>query len=440
MLNHQGIKTLQSLRGLHFLPLGGCGEIGMNANFYCFQGQWIMIDSGVTFSKEPDTVVVADIREFMSIIGPKALQGLIITHGHEDHIGGIGWLFPYLNCPIYATPFTAFLIRSKLKEMRLEKVSLKEVALESTFQVGNFQVELISFTHSIPESNGVVLRTTEGIVLHTGDWKIDPVPLIGQAINAKKMEKLGQEGILALVCDSTNVFDKGTSISEKTVKDTLERVIMNCKGRVIVSCFSSNVARVQSCYEGAQKAGRKICLIGRSLKKILEAAQYAGYFKKDIAFVKPEDLRDYPPSQILILTTGSQAEVAAPLSKMSFHKHPFLTLTSEDTVILSSKAIPGNQGLIAAMKSRLALLNVTVISAHEEENIHASGHPCRDELAQMYAWLKPKILVPIHGEDTHILEHTRLGQQHGIGQTIRPHNGTLIHLASDGPKKVLSCL
>ncbi len=388
-----------------------------------------MIDNGITFSRVPDSVLMTDIRAFIETIDLKTLQGLVITHAHEDHVGAAAYLWPYLKCPLYATPFTAYILRQKLKEVGLEKVPVTEVPLESSVQLGVFDIEFVSLTHSVPEPNGLFIKTPKGNIFHTGDWKIDPTPLIGNSIDHDKLIEYGNKGVLALVCDSTNIFEEGESGSEEEVRVTIEEIVAQCEGRVFISCFSSNLARIQSCYQAAVKAGRKVCLIGRSLERMVAAARHCGYLDNNISFIAPEDLKLYAPSQILIISTGSQAEPGAALTRMSHNSHPFVKFTPSDTIIFSSRMIPGNQEAISGLKNRLVMQGVNMVPY--KEGLHVSGHPCRGELAQMYAWLKPQILIPVHGEDMHIKEHALFGKEQGIPQTIRPHNGQLFSLSAE---------
>ncbi len=417
---------LGNLQGLHFLPLGGCGEIGMNANFYHSQGKWLMVDNGITFSRVPDRVITPDIRAFMAAIGLDKLSGLVITHAHEDHVGGVAYLWPFLKCPLYATPFTAIILRKKLKDLGI-KAPVIEIPLEGSFQVGPFGVQFVSLTHSIPEPNALVIKTQEGSIFHTGDWKIDPAPLIGPTIDAERLIRLGKEGILAMVCDSTNVFEEGTSGSEKEVQTNLEEIIAECSGnRIILSCFSSNLARILSCYKAAKKNKREVALVGISLQRMVEAARQCGYLDDSVQFVPLEECKAIAPARLLILTTGSQAEPRAALTRMAYGTHPVFQLAKGDTVIFSSRVIPGNQEGISALQNKLALLNVDIVT--HKDGLHVSGHPCRDELKQMYAWIKPSISIPVHGEDRHIREHAEFARTLGIPQVIRPQNGQLFRL------------
>lgn len=431
--SHQFKKILENPQGLHFVPLGGSGEIGMNANFYCCDGQWLMIDNGITFSRSPDMVLMTDIRHFVESIDLSKLQGLFVTHAHEDHVGAVAYLWGYLKCPLYATPFTSYILGEKLKELNL-KVHVNEIPLLGRTKVGNFDVEFVSLTHSIPEPNALMIRTPHGNVFHTGDWKIDPKPLIGQAIDTERMIQLGEEGILALVCDSTNVFEEGVSGSEGDVENAIYDVVSDCKGRVVISCFSSNLARIHSCYKAAVATQRKVCLVGRSLQRMVDAARHCGYFNDTFQFIAVEDVKNHNPASVMILTTGSQAEPRAALTRMSNKDHPFVTLGEHDTVIFSSRVIPGNQEAISALQNRLTLQNVKMITY--KEGLHVSGHPCRDELAQMYAWLKPQVVIPVHGEAIHLKEHANFALSKGVPSAVVPKNGDIFSL-SPGSIKLL---
>lgn len=439
--NHSGEKNfknfptlLKNLQGLHFLPLGGCEEIGMNCNLYFCQGQWLMVDNGVTFSRSPDGVIMTNIIPFIENIDPKSFKGLVITHAHEDHLGAVAHLWRYLRCPIYITPFAAFILRKKMNEarIRLEEVELHEVPLESRAQVGIFDIEFISLTHSIPEPNAIFIRTPEGNIFHTGDWKIDPNPVIGKKIEEEKLKAIGQEGVLALVCDSTNVFEEGISGSEMEVQDALKKIVSECKGRVLISCFSSNQARLASCYEAAKHSGRQLCTIGYSLKTMLEASRYCGYL--DIPVITPAQAQSLPPEKVLIVTTGSQAEPRAALTRMSNSTHPDIQLNEGDTVIFSSRVIPGNEEGISDLHNRLIMKKVKLITYRDK--IHVSGHPCRDELRQMYAWIKPVISVPVHGQQRHLHEHARFAKELGVMYAAPPINGSVYLLSNQGIKEI----
>ena len=425
-------KILEKPKGLNFLPLGGCGEIGMNANFYSCDDQWLMVDNGITFSKMPPSVLMTDIRHFIESIDRNSIQGLFVTHAHEDHLGAVAYLWPYLKCKIYATPFTCFILRHKLEDLNISTDAVVEVPIDSSVEVGNFNVDFVSLTHSVPEPSALFIRTKHGNIFHTGDWKIDPDPIIGQPIDVEKMKSFGKEGVRALVCDSTNVFEPGTAGSESEVRDALHKAIKGCEGRVVVSCFSSNIARIHSCHHAAVAEGRKVCVIGRSLERMVMAAQHCGYFGDDMVFVDPQDMNDLPPARSMIITTGSQAEPRAGLTRMSIGTHPLVTLNEQDTVIFSSRIIPGNQEAISDLKNRLVRKDVNMILY--QEDIHVSGHPCQGDLAKIYNWLKPDILVPVHGQDIHIKKQAEFGKEQGIKHAIRPHNGMMFSLSSPEPK------
>ncbi len=405
----------------------------MNANFYCCDGDWLMVDNGITFSRSPDMVLMTDIRHFIESIDLTRLKGLFVTHAHEDHVGAVAYLWGYLKCPLYATPFTAYILEQKLHELGV-KTKVNEIPLLGHAEVGPFKVEFVSLTHSIPEPNALMIRTPHGNIFHTGDWKIDPQPVIGKTIDVKRMKEIGEEGVLALVCDSTNVFEKGVSGSEGDVEHAIYDVVQSCTGRVVISCFSSNLARIHSCYKAAVATHRKVCLVGRSLQRMVDAARHCKYFDETIQFIPVEEVKNHAPSSVMILTTGSQAEPKAALTRMSNKEHPFLTLGEHDTVIFSSRIIPGNQDAISALQNRLVLQNVKMITY--KEGLHVSGHPCRDELAQIYAWLKPQIVIPVHGEAVHLKEHAAFALSQGVPQALFPKNGNIFHLS---PGKV-ECL
>ncbi len=405
----------------------------MNANFYCCDGQWLMVDNGITFSRSPDMVLMTDIRDFVASIDLTNLKGLVVTHAHEDHVGAVAYLWGYLKCPLYATPFTAYILSQKLKELGV-KTEVIEIPLLGRTQIGSFNVEFVALTHSIPEPNALMIRTPHGNIFHTGDWKIDPKPIIGQAIDVQRLEAIGKEGVLALVCDSTNVFESGVSGSEGDVEHAIYEVVESCKGRVVISCFSSNLARIHSCYKAAVRTNRKVCLVGRSLQRMVDAARHCGYFDDSVQFIPMEEVKNHSHSSLMILTTGSQAEPRAALTRMSNKDHPFISLGEHDTVIFSSRVIPGNQESIAALQNRLVVQNVRMITY--KEGLHVSGHPCRDELAQMYTWLKPQLVIPVHGEAMHLKEHAHFARAQGVPQSVFPKNGNIFHL-SPGP---IECL
>ena len=425
---------------LLFAPLGGCREIGMNLNAYAYGPpgdlRWIVVDVGVTFPD--DTVPGVDlIMADPAFLEERAdsIEAIILTHAHEDHIGAIGWLWPKLRAPVYATPFTAYLVREKLRECGLDDEEILHVVnLRDRRKFGPFDVEFVTLTHSIPEPNGLAIRTPLGTILHTGDWKIDPDPLIGSDFDEAKVRELGEEGVLAMVCDSTNVFEEGESGSEGGVAEELEKVISGLTGRVAVTSFASNVARVHATCRAAQKAGRVVCLVGRSMLRISDAARSVGMLTQ-FDFVSPEEAADMPDDNVLYLCTGSQGERNAALAKIARGDHPHVRLGPGDTVLFSSRVIPGNEKPIGEIQNMLAERGVRLITGRGE-HIHVSGHPCRDELRRMYQWARPRIAVPVHGERRHVLEHARFARTMQVSETVTPDNGQIVRLAP-GPAEIV---
>lgn len=431
----KGILVLKTPKenNFWFLPLGGAGEIGMNLNLFGHNKEWIIVDCGITFG---DRLGIDIIMPDPSAILEQAdrIKALVLTHAHEDHIGAVPYLWPYLKCPVYATPFTAHALRQKLEEKSWGKqVKIIEVPLSGRVQIGSFDIEYITLTHSIPEPNALAIRTELGCVLHTGDWKIDPQPLLGDTTDENRLKQIGEEGVLALVCDSTNVFDEGSTGSEGEVRDELEKVIAQIPhGRITVCCFSSNVARVESIAHAAQKNGRKVALIGRSLEKMTRIASLSGYLKNLPGFINADQAMDMPRDKVLFISTGSQGEGRAALSRIAQRTHPIVELDENDTVIFSSRVIPGNERAIANIQNQLVQQGVRIITAHEEA-VHVSGHPAQEDLKAMYNWIKPKSLIPVHGEARHMQTQADLGLANGIEHALVPFNGSLIELAGDAP-------
>ena len=426
---------------LVFLPLGGSNEIGMNFNLYGYgppdDRKWIIVDVGVTFG-DPTTPGIDVIMPDPTFIEEHAddILGVILTHAHEDHIGALGWLWPRLKAPLYATPFTAFLIREKLRDKGLEgQVSLTEAPLGSRISLGPFEVDLVTIAHSIPEPNGLAIRTPLGVVLHTGDWKIDAEPLTGEPVDAEAMRRLGDEGVLAMVCDSTNVFVEGESGSEADVRNALIKLIGSLHGKVAVACFASNVARLDSAVRAAEAAGRSVCLVGRSMHRITAAAKSVGLLK-DAVFISEADANQLPDDQVLYLCTGSQGEPRAALSRIAEGTHPHVKLSGGDSCIFSSRVIPGNEIPIRNLQNKLADRGVRLYTDRDHPGIHVSGHPCRDELAQMYQWARPKIAVPTHGERRHLLEHVAFAKDLQVPEALAPRNGDMVRLAP-GPAAIV---
>jgi ribonuclease J len=420
---------------LVFLPLGGSNEIGMNFNLYGFgpphARKWIVVDLGVTFGDQttPGVDIILPDPQFIEEYADDIL-GIVITHAHEDHVGAVAWLWPRLKAPVYATPFTAFILREKLREAGiLDDVSITEVPLSGTIELGPFSLELVTLTHSIPEPNGLAIRTPLGAILHTGDWKIDPDPLLGGVTDEDAIRRLGDEGVLAMVCDSTNVFVDGTAGSEAEVRTALTALISGLSGTVAVACFASNVARMDSVARAADAAGRRVALAGRSMHRMAAAAQSVGLMKGLKPFLTDNEAKGFPRDQVLYLCTGSQGEGRAALARIAEGSHPHVKLGSGDHVIFSSRVIPGNDIPIRNLQNRLSDRGVRLYTERDHPGIHVSGHPCRDDLAQMYAWARPTIAVPTHGERRHLLEHAAFARDLQVPQTVTPRNGDMVRLA-----------
>ena len=419
---------------LVLLPLGGAGEIGMNFNAYGFgpddERKWLIVDCGVLFGREGGTpgvdLIVPDI-EFLAQRRDDVV-GIVATHAHEDHIGAIALLWPMLKCPIYATPFTAKLIEGKLEEAELTgRAKLKIVPPHGKLSLGPFEIELVSLTHSIPEPNAIAIRTPLGTVIHTGDWKIDPDPVIGKKTDVNRLKQLGDEGVLALVCDSTNALVNGRSGSEGDVKKGLSNLIGTLKGRIAVTAFASNVARLDTIARAAKAHKRHVVLVGRAMHKIVQAAKDTGYLEDFPPTVDFEDADDLPAHKVLYLCTGSQGESRAALPRIASGEH-VVKLGPGDTVIFSSRVIPGNELPIFELHNKLAAIGVEVLST-EDHFVHVSGHPCRDELTEMYALVRPKIAVPVHGELRHLHAHAALAKSLGVPQVVNIENGQMLKLA-----------
>jgi ribonuclease J len=430
-------RTLQD--ELVFLPLGGSGEIGMNFNAYGYgpenDRRWIIVDCGVLFGREGNTpgvdLILPDIRYLME--RRETVLGIIATHAHEDHIGAIAPLWPGLRCPIFATPFTARLIAGKLEEAGLtSKIKVQEVPVGGQIKLGPFDLDFISITHSILEPNLLAIRTPLGVVAHTGDWKIDPDPLLGEATDAEALEKLGNSGVLALVCDSTNALVPGSSGSEAEVRKNLTALVGTLKGRVAVTGFASNVARLDTVARAAKAHGRRIALVGRSMQKMVEAAKDTGYLKDFPPVLDETEAAELPPHKVLYLCTGSQGEPRAALSRIADGSHPNVELEEGDTVIFSSRVIPGNELAIAEIQNKLAARSIGILTV-DEHHVHVSGHPCRDELAQMYRWIRPKLALPVHGEMRHQVAHAKLARALQVPQALVPENGQMFRLAPGKP-------
>ena len=424
-----------------FCPLGGSGEIGMNMNLFAYGSpenrKWIIVDIGVTFAD--DTVPGIDLiyPDPGFIIDKKDdLVGLVLTHAHEDHIGAIAHIWPKLLCNIYATPFTSVLILEKFKEKKINIGNkLKIVELNGNIELGPFKIEFVTLTHSILEPNGLSIETPSGTVLHTGDWKIDPNPLIGEKINEEKLKKIGKNGILAMICDSTNVFSPGRAGSENDVRNNLLKVMHNKKKRIIVTSFASNVARMESIFYCAEKTGRQISLVGRSMHRIYKAARQCGYLSNLIEPIDPRNAKKIARNKILYLCTGSQGEPNGAMMRISKYSHPDVIIESDDTVIFSSKIIPGNEKKLYKLHNMLVKNGIDVVS-EENEFIHVSGHPNRDDLKDMYNWVKPKSVIPVHGEHRHMIEHINFAKEMQVKYPVQVENGDIVQLYPGEKPKV----
>ena len=416
---------------LHFLPLGGAGEIGMNLNLYEYAGSWLMCDLGVTFAGDelpgidlvmPDISYIAHRR--------RKLLGLILTHAHEDHLGAVPYLWPRLGCPVFATPFTAALLNAKLDEGAdgIEDMEITEIPLGGSVTLGPFRVELFSLTHSIPEPNALIIHTPNGTVMHTGDWKLDRDPLISAPVDEQAIRLRGDDGILAMVCDSTNVFQPGYSGSEADVRRNLIELVSMQRGRVAITTFASNLARLLSIHAAAESNGRKCVVLGRSMWRIIKCARETGYLPEKVHFLSDKDARKLEPDRVLYMLTGSQGEPNAALSRIADRNHPAVKLEAGDTVIFSSKIIPGNERTIFDLINRLTRLEVETIT-EKERFVHVSGHPNRDELERMYRLVRPKIAIPVHGEARHLKEHAELARSFGVPSVVQVENGSLVRLS-----------
>ena len=424
---------------LIFCPLGGSGEIGANMNLYAYgkedNQKWIIVDMGVTFADDsipgidliyPDPGFIVDKK--------KDLLGLVLTHAHEDHIGAVAHIWPSLKCKIYATPFTAALLQEKFKEKKIDISNyIKIVQLNGKIKLGPFEIDFVTMTHSILEPNGLSITTPAGVVLHTGDWKIDPNPLIGNDIDKEKLKSIGNKGVLAMICDSTNVFSEGRSGSELDVRESLLKIMEVKNKKIIVTSFASNVARMETVFYCAKKTNRNICLVGRSMHRIYKAARQCGYLQNLIEPIDPRDANKIARNRIIYLCTGSQGEPMGAMNRIVNDIHPDVYLESGDTVIFSSKIIPGNEKKLYQLQNKITKADVEIIT---EENafVHVSGHPNRDDLKDMYNWVKPKCIIPVHGEHRHMKEQVIFAKKMQIPQALLIENGDIIKMFPGDPK------
>ena len=418
---------------LLFCPLGGSGEIGMNMNLFAYgkpgMHKWIIVDIGVTFADDSTPGIDLIYPDPGFIVNKKDdLLGIVLTHAHEDHIGAIAHIWPQLKCKIFATPFTAVLINEKFKEKKIDITKyLNVVKLNSIVDLKPFKIEFVTLTHSILEPNGLKIETPAGNILHTGDWKYDPDPLIGENINKNRLKEIGKEGILAMICDSTNVFSPGRAGSELDVRKNILKVMQRLKKRVVVTSFASNVARMETIFYCAEKTGRQISLVGRSMQRIFKAARKCGYLKNLIDPIDPRDTKKISKEKIVYLCTGSQGEPMGAMKRISSYSHPDITLEKDDAVIFSSKIIPGNEKKLYKLHNELVKNGIEVIS-EDNEFIHVSGHPNRDDLKEMYNWVKPKCVIPVHGEHRHMIEHINFAKEMQVPNPIQVENGDIVKL------------
>jgi ribonuclease J len=414
---------------LAFLPLGGTGEIGMNLNLYRCNGKWLAVDCGIGFggSEHPEVDIMVPDPGFIADRRDKLLA-LVITHAHEDHIGAVAHLWPQLRCPVYVTPFAAAVLRRKLAEAQLlQQVKIHVVPPGGTISLPPFSLQFIRMAHSIPESQALVIDTPHGIVLHTGDWKMDPQPLVGPPTDEAALAALGERGVLAMVCDSTNAMVEGHSGSESEVRQSLSVLIRGLRGRVAVTCFASNVARVESIAHAARAAGRSVAMVGRSLRNLDAAARECGYFQGIPPFLGEDDIDDMPDDNVLILITGSQGEARSALARVAMDTHPRVALGEGDTVLFSSRVIPGNERAIGTVQDNLVRRGVELMT-DADHLVHVSGHPARDELRRLYRLVKPRYSVPVHGEWRHLSAHAGLAREAGASSLLM-EDGDILNLA-----------
>ena len=415
---------------LFFVPLGGANEIGMNLNAYHLDGKWLLVDLGIGFVDDhyPGIEIMVPDIDFL-IERKKDILGLVVTHAHEDHLGAVPYLWDELQCPIYATPFTASVLKIKLRSnsMFVNQIPVKEVEIGSKIKIGAFELDLIPLTHSIPEMQAIAIKTRLGTIMHTGDWKLDSNPLVGLMSDEETLKRYGDEGVLAMVCDSTNVFVEGESGSEATVRENLTKEIARQQGMVFVTCFASNIARLETVLYAAKDAGRYVVLAGTSLWRMVEAAKESGYLKDAPELIDEKDASTLPRSQVVVLCTGCQGEPRAALPKIVAGSHPNIRIASKDTVFFSSRVIPGNETKVRWIHNQLVRQGVNIVSDNDSD-IHVSGHPARAELKRMYELVRPRVAIPVHGEAQHIREHANYARSLGVKEAVEPFNGVVIEL------------
>ena len=422
---------------LLFLPVGGSEEIGMNANLYHYEDKWILIDLGISFPDETDLgidVLLPDF-EFIKSLGDKFL-GIFLTHGHEDHIGAIPYFADEINCPIWGTSFTMALLKRKLKENNKEKkLELNTLTIDKKLIIGPFQIKAIQTSHSIPDPVSILISTKQGDIFHSGDWKLENSINLNEKTNIDNFRSIGENGILAMVCDSTNALVDGKTPSENFAYDGLLDTIKNCNGTALVTCFSSNISRIKSLLDIALKTDRSVLVVGRALLRAIDAAKEVGYLKNIPELLSLKDFNLIPRSNVLIISTGSQGEPNSALSRISKDNDKFIKLIKGDTIIFSSRKIPGNENAILKVQNRFLERGINIVT-DDDKNVHVSGHPSRDELIEMYSYIKPKISIPVHGTREHIEAHSDLANNCQVPLVIKPKNGEVIKLNGNEPNIV----
>ncbi|CAP56968.1 RNA-metabolising metallo-beta-lactamase protein [Gluconacetobacter diazotrophicus PA1 5] len=415
--------------GLAFLPLGGTGEIGMNLNLYRLGGTWLAVDCGIGFSGNDTPEAEILMPDPVFIVDRKAdLAGLVITHAHEDHLGAVAHLWPRLGCPVYATPFAAAVLRRKLSEAHLQQqVKIHIIPPGGEFMVGPFDLRFIPVTHSVPEAQALVLRTPQGIVVHTGDWKFDPTPMVGPPTDIAAFEALGDEGVLALVCDSTNVMTQGPSASEADVRRGMTDLIGSLQGRIAVTCFASNVARVETIAKAAQAAGRSVVIVGRSLRNLDVAARECGYLVDVPPFLSEQEANSLPDDEVVLIITGSQGEPRSALSRIASDSHPNISLGQGDTVIYSSRMIPGNEQAVMQVQDNLTRRGVRVLT-DRDHLVHVSGHATGGDVRRLFDMVRPRFAVPVHGEWRHLTANAAIAREKGVSPILL-EDGDILNLA-----------
>jgi ribonuclease J len=431
-MNNKNAKT----KSLNFVPIGGCSGVGMNLYAYIYDDQWILVDMGMGFDGNFGRELIVPSPEAL-LKHKSKIKALFITHSHEDHIGAIPYLWPMIECPVYARPFAVEMLKEKLQQFDLkEEVPLIKTLPHNKVEIGHFVVEFIPVAHSTPESSALAISTPAGVVLHSGDWRIDDDPVLGVKTDEETLKKYGNAGVMALICDSTNALRSVKYGSERDVrKNLIDLVKKHKKKRILITCFASNLARLESCYHAAKESGRELLIVGRSLRKMERIAKSSGYFTKIPAFLDEKKAHTLPSAKALIVCTGSQGELNSALSKISKEAHKTVQLQENDLVIFSSRVIPGNEKSVLEIQNALIEKGVDIITDADYE-IHASGHPSQEELEHLYALVKPSILIPIHGERIHLRKHAEIARKYGIKNTQILKDGEVISLSSSGCKVI----